>query len=79
MSSRLSFFTPTERAINPITQTNCKGLGVIPDLPVIAVLAFEEAYAIARYSAFKYRVNQGKTKPEENTVLIITRKIMENV
>ena len=65
LPSRLSIFIPTGRVINPITQTNWEGVGVIPDLPVIAVLAFEEAYAMAKYSAIKYRISQSKAKPEE--------------
>ena len=65
LPSRLSIFIPTGRAINPVTQTNWEGVGVTPDLPVMAVLAFEEAYAMAKYSALEYRVSQGKAKPEE--------------
>jgi hypothetical protein len=62
---KLSIFIPTGRAINPITQTNWEGAGVSPDLPVISVLAFEEAYAMAKHSAVNYRITQGKAKPEE--------------
>ena len=65
LPSRLSIFIPTGTAVDPITKTNWEGVGVAPDLPVIAVLAFEEAYAMAKYSAIEYRVSQGKSKPEE--------------
>jgi hypothetical protein len=65
LPSRLSIFIPTGRAVDPITKTNWEVVGVAPDLPVIAVLAFEEAYAMAKYSAIEYRVSQGKAKPEE--------------
>jgi hypothetical protein len=53
------------RAVNPITKTNWEGVSVTPHLPVIAVLAFEEAYAMAKYSAIENRVSQSKAKPEE--------------
>jgi C-terminal processing protease CtpA/Prc len=47
LPSRLSIFIPTGTAVDPITKTNWEGVGVAPHLPVIAVLAFEEAYAMA--------------------------------
>jgi len=62
---KLSIFIPTGRAINPITKTNWEGSGVIPDIPVNSVFAFDEAYAMAKYSAIKYRISQGTAKPEE--------------
>lgn len=65
LPKNLSIFIPNGKAINPITKTNWEGTGVKPDLPVIAVKAFEEAYAMAKYSAIEYRVTQGKAKPEE--------------
>jgi len=61
----LSMFIPTGKAINPITKINWEGTGVSPDLPVIAIKAFEEAYILAKHAAIEYRITQGKAKPEE--------------
>ena len=71
---KLSIFIPTGRAINPITQANWEGTGVSPDLPVIAIKAFEEAYAMAKYSAIEYRITQGKAKPEEKYSIKLHKK-----
>jgi len=71
---KLKIFIPTGRSVNPVTKTNWEGTGVTPDLPVISVLAFDEAYAMAKYSAVKYRVKQGKAKPEEKYSLISYKK-----
>ncbi len=38
---------PMGRAINPITKTNWEGVGVVPDVPVAADSALEEAHARA--------------------------------
>jgi hypothetical protein len=40
-------FIPVGRAINPITQENWEGRGVVPDIPVPAEQALEVAYAMA--------------------------------
>lgn len=62
---KLSIFIPTGKAINPITLSNWEGVGVTPDFPVLAVKAFEEAYAMAKYAAIKYRITHNKSTPEE--------------
>jgi hypothetical protein len=36
-----------------------------PDLLVVSFLAFQEAYPMAKYSAMKYRVKQGRGTPQE--------------
>ena len=40
-------FIPSGRAINPITQKNWEGTGVIPDVPVAKEIALETAYKLA--------------------------------
>ena len=37
------FMVPVGRAINPITKTDWEGVGVVPDVPVAAEAALEEA------------------------------------
>lgn len=49
-------WTPTGRAINPITNTNWEGTGVVPHIKVKA----DEALAVAEMKALEYLV--GKTK-----------------
>ena len=46
---------PTGRAINPITQTNWEGTGVLPNIKTTSTNAFNKAYLLAKSSAEKYR------------------------
>ena len=50
-----SINVPTGRAINPITQTNWEGTGVIPNIETTAINAFNKAHALAMSSAETYR------------------------
>jgi len=50
-----SINVPTGRAINPITQTNWEGTGVLPNIKTTSTNAFNKAYLLAKNSAEKYR------------------------
>ncbi len=50
-----SINVPTGRAINPITQTNWEGTGVLPNIETSSTNAFDKAYLLAKSSAEKYR------------------------
>jgi C-terminal processing protease CtpA/Prc len=50
-----SINVPTGRAINPITQTNWEGTGVLPNIETSSRNAFDKAYLLAKSSAEKYR------------------------
>ena len=50
-----SINVPTGRAINPITQTNWEGTGVVPDVKTDASNALSKAHLLAKSSAEKYR------------------------
>jgi len=51
----LAIFIPTGRAINPVTGTNWEGTGVMPDVPVDAAKALDEALGRARRAAEEHR------------------------
>ncbi|KEO82404.1 S41 family peptidase [Tumebacillus flagellatus] len=44
LQKHFSVFVPTERSINPITQTNWEGIGVTPDVQMEAEAALDWAY-----------------------------------
>jgi C-terminal processing protease CtpA/Prc len=50
-----SINVPTGRAINPVTQTNWEGTGVIPNIETTSSDALKKAHFLARSSAKKYR------------------------
>ena len=50
-----SINVPTGRAINPITQTNWEGIGVVPDVKTVASKALTKAHLLAKRSAEKFR------------------------
>lgn len=47
LTKHVSVFIPNGRAINPITQTNWEGVGVIPDIETSKEEAFGTAYKLA--------------------------------
>jgi len=47
LNKHFSIFIPDGRAINPITQTNWEGTGVIPDVKTTQNEAYETAYELA--------------------------------
>jgi tetratricopeptide (TPR) repeat protein len=55
MANGFVFVVPYARSINPITQTNWEGVGVIPDIKVTAEMALEKAKEVAKISATQYR------------------------
>ena len=61
INEHFAMFVPTGRAINPITQTNWEGTGVVPEVKVEADLALEKALELAKISAKKLRLTTRKT------------------
>jgi C-terminal processing protease CtpA/Prc len=55
-------FIPMGRAINPITQENWEGRGVVPDFPVAAEKALDVAYRLALESVLE-RVGDARSGP----------------
>lgn len=51
INENLSVFIPTGKAINPITNTNWEGVGVIPDIPTTKDQTFERTLTLAQNDA----------------------------
>jgi len=60
INESLSVFIPGGRAINPITQTNWEGVGVVPEVQTSAENAFDKTYELARQAAETYRAQQNE-------------------
>ncbi|MGM1047772.1 Periplasmic protease [Paenibacillus uliginis N3/975] len=54
LTMHFSIFIPNGRAINPITQTNWEGTGVIPDVKTTQNEAYETAYELALNYVINY-------------------------
>lgn len=61
INDNLSVFIPTGKAINPITQTNWEGIGVIPEIKTSEEESFNKAYELAKESAQAFRNKKKKT------------------
>jgi C-terminal processing protease CtpA/Prc len=57
-------FMPLGRAINPITQDNWEGKGVVPDIPTTSEQAFEIAYKLALEAVIK-ELGEPTSSPEK--------------
>ncbi len=66
INEQLMVFIPTGRAINPITQTNWEGVGVVPEIKTTAEEALDKAIELATAAAEKYR----KEKQEQYQKLL---------
>jgi tetratricopeptide (TPR) repeat protein len=55
LDDRFEVYIPTARAINPVTDGNWEGVGVIPDVEVPADVALDTALVLARTAAREYR------------------------
>jgi tetratricopeptide (TPR) repeat protein len=62
INEMFSMFMPRGTAINPITKTNWEGVGVIPDVKTTAEQAFDKAYALAKVSADKFKLQDIENK-----------------
>ncbi len=55
VNAELAVFIPTGRAINPVTQTNWEGTGVVPDVKTTAEEALDKAIELAMEAAATHR------------------------
>jgi len=69
VNERFGIFIPTGRAINPVTGTNWEGVGVVPDIAVVADEAFDKALAMAQEAAEAYRKEKDAETDAEWTAL----------
>lgn len=60
LNKQLSVFIPTGKAINPITQTNWEGVGVIPEVKTSPEETLEKAHELAKTAAEEYRNKSNK-------------------
>jgi hypothetical protein len=58
LNDNLSVFIPVGRAINPVTQTNWEGVGVVPEVAVDAEIALDTTLVLARAAAEVFRTQQ---------------------
>lgn len=65
LTKHFSVFIPDGRAINPISQTNWEGKGVIPDIETTHVKAFTTAYE----QALHFVIDQYKGKKHYSSLL----------
>lgn len=71
LTDHFSVFMPLGRAINPVTQTNWEGIGVIPDTSVNP----KSALAIAKEMAYSTIMNSTKDSAWKNNLLQLREKI----
>ncbi|MEZ4942866.1 MAG: S41 family peptidase [Saprospiraceae bacterium] len=62
VNADLAVFIPTGRAINPVTQTNWEGKGVVPDVKTTAEEALNKAIELAADAAAKYRAAMAQAR-----------------
>ncbi len=55
INDNLRVFIPVGRAINPVTQTNWEGVGVVPEVKVSSEDAYDKTLALAQEAAQAYR------------------------
>ena len=55
LDDRFEVYIPTARAINPVTDGNWEGVGVIPDVVVAADMALDTALVLAKSAGQRYR------------------------
>ncbi|MCB0637847.1 MAG: hypothetical protein KDC54_14565 [Lewinella sp.] len=60
INENLSVFIPVGRAINPVTQTNWEGVGVVPEIKVSAEEALDTTLALAQAAAEAFRNQQAQ-------------------
>lgn len=73
INDSLRVFIPTGRAINPITQTNWEGVGVIPEIKVSQEEALDSAITLALQGAKEYR--EDLRKKNTDTFLQLSSKL----
>ncbi len=67
INENLMVFIPTGKAINPITNTNWEGVGVVPHVETTPEEAFDKAHELAIDAAENYRASRN-----ENYTLMLT-------
>lgn len=58
INAHLRVFIPVGRAINPVTNTNWEGVGVVPEIKVDQEAAYEKALTMAQEAAEAYRTEK---------------------
>jgi len=74
VNEHFSLWLPTGRAINPITQTNWEGTGVIPNVPVQATKALNTAYLAALKDVLQTSADDGWKKELNKTIAETSQK-----
>lgn len=67
ITDNLRVFIPNGKAVNPITNTNWEGVGVIPEIKTTIEEAMDKAHELAKEAASSYR---NKRKEEFNTLFV---------
>jgi len=75
INEKFEVIIPTGKAINPITNTNWEGVGVIPDVKTSPEKTFNKALELAKVAAEKYRKQLQQKQTDLSTELI---KSLEN-
>jgi len=75
VNENLSVFIPSGKAINPITNTNWEGVGVVPNIKTSPEDAFDKTYELAKQAAESFR-SKAKSKYQQafNQLLAVLEK-----
>lgn len=74
VNDQLMMFVPTGRAINPVTNTNWEGVGVVPEVAVAEAEALDKALELAQEAASDFR---RKNKERYTTLLLQLYEALE--
>lgn len=75
INERLEVFIPDVAGINPITNTNWEGVGIVPDVKTTYEEAFDVAYELALKAAKEFKLKQDE---EVKDILVHLKKVLDN-
>ena len=75
INENLRVFIPVGRAINPVTNTNWEGVGVVPEIKIDQEAAYDKTVALAQEAAEAYR---GEKKKQYTNLLLDLSKQFAN-